>query len=77
MPGDTITNKEAIDMMNRCKEEIRSLRSVIDRLKPKAEAYDNLATLLRLLPQQSVAMGEDVVWILDKRIRELTPVNET
>lgn len=77
MPGDTITNKEAIDMMNRCKEEIRSLRSVIDRLKPKADAYDNLATLLRLLPQQSVAMGEDVVWILDKRIRELTPVNET
>lgn len=73
MPGDTITNKEAIDMMNRCKEEIRSLRSVIDRLKPKADAYDNLATLLRLLPQQSVAMGEDVVWILDKRIRELTP----
>jgi len=77
MPGDTITNKEAIEMMNRCKEEIRSLRSVIDRLKPKAEAYDNLATLLRLLPHQSVAMGEDVVWILDKRIRELTPVNET
>lgn len=37
MPGDTITNKEAIDMMNRCKEEIRSLRSVIDRLKPKAD----------------------------------------
>ena len=73
MPGDTITNKEAIDMMNRCKEEIRSLRSVIDRLKPKAEAYDNLATLLRLLPQPSVGMGEDVVWILDKRIRELTP----
>lgn len=73
MPGDTITNKEAIDMMNRCKEEIRSLRSVIDRLKPKAEAYDNLATLLRLLPQPSVSMGEDVIWILDKRIRELTP----
>lgn len=73
MPGDTITNKEAIEMMNRCKEEIRSLRSVIDRLKPKAEAYDNLATLLRLLPQPSVGMGEDVVWILDKRIRELTP----
>lgn len=62
-----------IEMMNRCKEEIRSLRAVIDRLKPKAEAYDNLATLLRLLPQPGVAMGEDVVWILDKRIRELTP----
>lgn len=74
---DTMSNKEAIDMMLRCKEEIRSLRIAIDRLKPKADAYDNLAAILRLLPQQSVGMGEDMVWILDKRIRELTPVPAT
>lgn len=69
----TISNKEAIEMMGRCKEEIRSLRAVIDRLKPKADAYDNIAIVLRLLPQASIGMGEDLVWTLDQRIRELTP----
>jgi hypothetical protein len=68
-----ITNKEAIEMMNRCKHEIASLRAEIGHLQPKAAAYDNIAAILRLLPQQSVGMGEDLVWSLDKRIRELTP----
>jgi hypothetical protein len=67
-----ITNREAIEMMNRCKHEIRELRIVIDRLKPKADAYDNIVSILRLLPQQSQGMGEDLIWILDKRIKELT-----
>jgi hypothetical protein len=70
---ETMSNKEAIDMMVRCKNEIIGLKATIDRLQPKADAYDNLATLLRLLPRPSVGMGEDVVWVLDKRIRELTP----
>lgn len=70
---DTMDNKEAIDMMLRCKNEILSLRATIDRLKPKADAYDNLATLLRLLPQPSVGMGEDLAWVIDRRIKELTP----
>lgn len=73
MSSEAMSNKEAVEMMVRCKEEIRSLQAAIDRLKPKADAYDNLAVILRLLPQQSVGMGEDVVWILDNRIRELTP----
>lgn len=72
MPKD-ITNSEAIEMMSRCKHEIMGLKAVINRLQPKADAYDNLASVLRLLPQPSVGMGEDVVWVLDKRIRELTP----
>ena len=55
-----ISNQEAIQMMNRCKAEILSLRACIDRLQPKADAYDNLATVLRLLPQRSVGMGEDL-----------------
>jgi hypothetical protein len=70
---DTIENNEAIEMMNRCKHEIANLRAEIGRLKPKADAYDSVAAVLRLLPQQSVGAGEDLVWILDKRIRELTP----
>lgn len=70
---ELMDTKEAIEMMNRCKNEIVSLKATIDRLRPKAEAYDNLATLLRLLPQPSIGMGEDLVWVLDKRIRDLTP----
>ena len=72
-----MTNHEAIEMMNRCKREIIELRGAVDRLKPKADAYDNLVTVLRLLPQQSIPMGEDMVWVLDKRIRELTSRVET
>jgi hypothetical protein len=68
-----MSNKEAIEMMNRCKQEIVGLRATIAGLQPKAEAYDNLVTVLRLLPRPSVGMGEDMVWTLDKRIRELTP----
>lgn len=68
-----ISTREAIEMMYRCKHEIVELRAMIDRLKPKADAYDNLAAILRLLPQPSVGMGEDLVWVLDKRIRELQP----
>jgi hypothetical protein len=68
---DTIDNQEAIEMMNRCKHEIAGLRAEIGRLKPKADAYDSLATVLRLLPQPSIGMGEDLVWVLEKRIREL------
>ena len=70
MPPE-MKNAEVIQMMNRCKQEILSLRAVIARLEPKADAYDNLVSVLRLLPQPSVGMGEDMVWILDKRIREL------
>jgi hypothetical protein len=72
MPPE-ISNQEAIQMMNRCKDEITSLRARIDRLQPKADAYDNLAIVLSLLPRQSIGMGEDLVWTLDKRIRELQP----
>jgi hypothetical protein len=76
MPPE-ISNQEAIQMMNRCKAEILSLRSVIARLQPKADAYDNLAAIVRLLPQPSVGMGEDLVWALDQRIRELQPKPDT
>lgn len=73
MPGPTMNDKEAIEMMNRCKHEIMNLRAIIDRLKPKADAYDNLVVVLGLLPRQSVGMGEDLVWVIDKRLRELQP----
>ena len=72
MPPE-ISNQEVIEMMNRCKQEIIGMRATIDRLKPKADAYDNLVVVLGLLPRPSIGMGEDLVWGIDKRIRELTP----
>lgn len=68
-----ISNQEAIEMMNRCKHEIMQLRAEVQALRPKAEAYDNFAIVLHLLPQRSVGMGEDIVWTLNKRIEELQP----
>ena len=66
-----IKSAEAIEMMNRCKHEILRLRAHIAQLEPKADAYDNIVTILRLLPQSSRGMGEDLVWLLEKRICEL------
>ena len=71
-----MNNAEAIQMMNRCKHEILRLRATITHLQPKADAYDNLVSVLRLLPQPSVVMGEDMVRLLDNRIRELAPKPE-
>jgi hypothetical protein len=76
MPAE-MSNKEAIEMMQRCKEEITSLRRRIDHLQPKADAYDNLALVLHLLPQPSVGMGEDLAWTLERRIQELKPKPDT
>jgi len=64
-------DKEAVKMMQRCKADILSLRAEIERLRPKAEAYESVAQILSLLPRQSQEMGENVVWTLDKRVREI------
>ena len=71
-----MTNAEAIQMMNRCKNEITCMRAEIGRLTPRAHAYDNISAILRLLPQPSRGMGEDLVWVLENRLRELTPKPE-
>lgn len=71
MPPE-ITKDEHIGMMNRCKKEIVGLRAHIERLQPKADAYDNLTAIIGLLPKGgSLGMSEDLVWALDRRIREL------
>ena len=73
-----MNDNEALEIMRRCKEEIKSLRQEIGVLRPQAEAYQTVAQILALLPHRSVGEGEDMVWMLDKRIREieaLTPAN--
>lgn len=66
------TAGEFVEMMRRCREEIKSLRAEVERLRPKAEAYESLQSVLRLLPQPNLTCGEDLVWRLNKRIDELT-----
>lgn len=65
-------NTEALQMMQRCAEDIRALRRQIDTLRPKAEAYDMIAKILQLLPSgHCMGSGEDVLWLLDRKIAKL------
>ena len=64
-------DKDAIQMMQRCAEEIRQLRRINAELAPKADAYDSLRTVLNLIPQPSQGYGEDLVWKLEKEIEAL------
>lgn len=67
-----VTNDEFVSMLNRCKHEILDLRRQLERAVPRAEAYDNLVKILRLLPQPGVGVSEDLVWRIEQRLRELT-----
>lgn len=59
-------------MMRRCSSEIKELRRVIADLQPKADAYEYLTAILRLIPdQRHRTMSEDLTWVLDKRVREI------
>jgi len=71
MAEKAVSRGEFADMMQMCRNEIVGLRAHIARLEPKAEAYDNLAAVIRHLPRPSVGMGEDVVWRIDQRLRAL------
>ncbi|MCA0424026.1 MAG: hypothetical protein LCH61_12015 [Proteobacteria bacterium] len=64
-------NKAAIEMMQRCREEIRHQRMMIDHLTPKAQAWDQICKVLNMLPQPQQGFAEDIVWRLDKQIEEL------
>lgn len=65
-------DKEALQMMQRCKDEIQQQRNTIGALQPKAQAFEVIAQIMDYLRlRQSQAMGEDLVWTLNKRIREL------
>ena len=65
---------EAVRLMTLCRDEIRMLRRQIERLTPRAEAYDHLTVALTLLRQRMPASngeGLDLAWELDQRIREI------
>lgn len=64
-------DKEAIEMMRRCLHDIEDLRRQREILVPKAEAYEVLRSVVNLIPKSSVGYGEDITWVLKKKIKEL------
>ena len=68
-----MTDKDVIDLIQRCIEEIEVLRRDNERLRPKAEAYQAITAILGLLPQPNQGYGDDIVWRLRKQIEELQP----
>lgn len=67
-----MNDHEAIQMMKRCRDEIRQQRATIEHLMPKAQAWDQLCKVLNLLPQPSQGYGEDLVWRLDEEIKAVS-----
>jgi hypothetical protein len=71
---------EFVSMGRRVSAEIKLLRRYNQLLAPKAEAWDMLTTVLRLLPQPNPPLSEDLALLIDKRLAELqqpTPRSET
>ena len=63
--------REMMEMARRAASEISDLRRTIERLKPKADAYDKLSIVLGMMPQPSRDYGEDLAGRLYKRAEEL------
>ncbi len=77
MAGSETNKQEFIEMARRASSEIKDLRARIASLEPKAHAYEQLSTVLGLLPRQSGVYGEDLAYALDKRVAELSKENKT
>jgi hypothetical protein len=63
-----MTSEETIELLNQARNEIRGLRREIERLAPRAEAYDGIIRILDLLPRRSQGASVDVAWLIDRAI---------
>ena len=71
-----VSDREFVEMANRCSSEIKMLRSRITTLEPKADAYEKLSAVIDMArPRQGGGMGEDLAWMLDRRVSELAEAN--
>ena len=66
-----MTANETIDIMERCSQEIKSMRRRIGELETKANAYDSICIILGLLPRPSVGYGEDLAWRLNSDVKKM------
>ncbi len=65
-------DRDAIQMMQRCREEIKMLRMRVADLAPRADAYDSVKAVLGLIqPGVNQGYSEDLAWRLDKEIADL------
>ena len=64
-------DRDAIQMMESCKQEIEDLRAQVAMLAAKAEAFDAVQQVLGFIPQRSRGEGEDLVWKLGREIISL------
>ena len=71
-----MNDREATDMMRRCVSDLKALRAERDQLAPAAEAYNVIRDIVGMAPKRSQVYGEDLVWTLEKRIRELEEANK-
>lgn len=63
---------ETIEVLEKAKHEILSLKNQINHLKYKADAYDNISSILRLIPfPNRQGMGEDIGWLIDQHISDM------
>ena len=67
-------DRNAVQMMQRCVEEIKQLRRINAELAPKADAYDSLRQVLKMVPQPSQGYGEDLVRRLEKEIADIQSI---
>lgn len=71
-----MTPMEQVNMMQRCIEELRSLRAYTARLEPKAEAWDTLVKVIGMMPGKSQGYSEDIVFKLQKEIETIVKLRE-
>ena len=64
-------NDELLQFLRRSRDEIVTLQKQVARLEPKAEAYDLLRDVVGFIPKAARGYGEDIVWRMEQRIREL------
>lgn len=61
-----------IDMGRRAASEIKMLRAEVERLRPKADAYDLLSKVVHhSLPGAPQAYSEDIAWRIEREIEEV------
>lgn len=70
--GKPMDRPELISMLRMAHDEIVVLRRTIERLEPKANAYDTIAQFARLsIHPENQGYGEDVAWRLKQAVEEL------
>lgn len=69
-------DKQTISTMQQAVDEITALRGQLSLLRPKAEAFDAITTILGMMPQPSQGYGVDIVWQLRRAIDDMTPKPE-